>query len=130
MQSKDFTSWTNLKEKIDEKVLKVRFSEREIWWCNLGVNIGFEQDGKGDEFLRPVLIYKKHNAKIMTVLPLSTKIKTDNPFYQIFTFRGREQSAIIAQVRTVDARRLVNKMGEISNLQFDIIKTRFKEIYG
>ena len=42
-----FIEWTKLKIKLhirsDEDV---HFYEREIWWASLGVNIGFEQDGK------------------------------------------------------------------------------------
>lgn len=38
---------------------EILFYEREIWWCSLGVNIGFEQDGTNDLFERPVLVIKK-----------------------------------------------------------------------
>ena len=75
-------------------------------------------------------IYKKHNSKIFTAIPLSTKIKDDNPFYQKFTFRGKEQSAIIFQLRTLDSKRLVNKIGELSEMQFKKIKDKFLDIYS
>lgn len=32
------------------------FREGEVWFCALGVNVGFEQDGRGGSFLRPVII--------------------------------------------------------------------------
>ena len=127
---KDFPGWSPYKLNIENRNIRPKFFEKEIWWCNLGVNIGFEQDGKGIEYLRPVLVYKKHNSVVLTAIPLSTKIKENNPFYMKFSFHQKEQSAIISQIRTIDSKRLVNKMGEISAKQFQIIKTAFLGMYG
>lgn len=127
---KDFDSWIKLKEQIDHTERRIYSKEREIWWCNLGVNIGYEQDGKGENFLRPVLIYKKHNSKIFTAIPLSTKIKENNYLYHKFSFQGKEQSAIVAQARTIDSKRLVNKMGEMSKGQYKGIKEKFLETFS
>lgn len=44
----------------------------------MGLNVGFEQDGKGQRFTRPVLILKKHSAKIFTIVALSSKVKQGN----------------------------------------------------
>ena len=51
-KNKNFDKWNELKKKlhISEKAKDFYFREREIWWCSLGVNIGFEQDGKNDLF--------------------------------------------------------------------------------
>lgn len=48
---KDFDKWNNRKKIIDQKEIsnQMFFNEREIWWGSLGVNIGYEQDGKNDE---------------------------------------------------------------------------------
>ena len=45
---KEFDKWNELKKKLhnSEKPKKFYFREREIWWCSLGLNIGFEEDGK------------------------------------------------------------------------------------
>jgi mRNA interferase MazF len=127
---KDFESWHLLKAKINAKEHNIKFFEKEVWWCNLGVNIGYEQDGKGENFLRPVLVFKKHNSKVFTAIPLSTKIKENNEFYQRFSFQGKQQSAIIIQARAIDAKRLVNKIGQLSEGQFKTIRDKFLEIYG
>lgn len=55
---KDFEVWTKIKKESHLKENRILFKERDVWWCRLGVNIGDEEDGKGDSFLRPVL-YKK-----------------------------------------------------------------------
>lgn len=60
--AKDFDGW-NTKKKLAHAINKRPFfHEREIWYCALGVNVGFEQDGKGKDFLRPVIGIKKFKA--------------------------------------------------------------------
>ncbi len=49
---KNFMVWHEVKSDIDAKESKTFFHEREVWWCSLGLNIGFEQDGKGNDFSR------------------------------------------------------------------------------
>ena len=59
----DFDKWCNLKRKLDLATpsLLVLPKEKEVWMCNLGRNIGYEENGKGSDFLRPVLILKVFN---------------------------------------------------------------------
>jgi len=53
------------KEKIFAwKKVRPFFHGREIWFCAIGANIRFEQDGSGTEFLRPVVIIKKFNKEV------------------------------------------------------------------
>jgi len=79
------------------------------------VNIGFEQDGKGEEFRRPVLILKKFNKYVVLVVPLTTKIKKDNKYYVECSVVSDNISrmAIISQVRLVDTKRFIDKLGVI-----------------
>jgi mRNA interferase MazF len=51
------------------------FKERDIWWVSIGVNVGFEEDGKHEKFLRPVLILKKFNKELFLGIPNSDKIQ-------------------------------------------------------
>ena len=79
---KNFFEWHRRKELIDQNFGRLYFHEREVWWCSLGVNVGFEQDGKGEKFARPVLVFKKFNNECFWALPLTTKIKK-NRFHSI-----------------------------------------------
>lgn len=47
-----FLNWHNLKCALSESKNRPFFQEREIWFAFVGKNIGFEQDGKGEKFLR------------------------------------------------------------------------------
>jgi mRNA interferase MazF len=51
-----FNIWNKTKQRINQKNNFFKIKEGEIWWCNLGYNIGSEVYGKGNSFLRPVLV--------------------------------------------------------------------------
>ncbi len=68
-----FIEWTKLKIRIQiSEEEPVYFREKEIWWASLGVNIGYEQDGKNRNFERPVLVLKKFNKNILLALNSKT----------------------------------------------------------
>ena len=74
---KDYQRWHEEKTAIEDSYgQRVFFHEREVWWCSIGFNVGFEQDGRGEKFARPVLVFKKFNKEVFWAIPLSTKIKT------------------------------------------------------
>jgi mRNA interferase MazF len=72
---KEFDNWNEQKKCLHKIEQLPMFSEREVWWCSLGVNVGDEQDGKGENFTRPVLVLKKFNRNLFVGVPMSTKIK-------------------------------------------------------
>jgi len=61
---KDYKKWHTKKSLIETRNDRLYFHEREIWWCSLGHNVGFEQDGKGVDFARPILVFKKFNKEV------------------------------------------------------------------
>jgi len=53
---KRFLEWIGLKEKLHGAIHKPPFfKEGEIWWCNLGENVGIEANGKGDTIPKQLL---------------------------------------------------------------------------
>ncbi len=131
--SKDFQKWHTKKEKLNETEVRVFFHEREIWYCSLGANIGFETDGKGDDFLRPVIILRKFNNEIFWAIPL-TKTKKPVPkksdkYYFGFSFIPEIKSlAVLSQIRLVDACRLRRHVGEISETEFQELTKKLKAL--
>lgn len=122
---KDFDAWNKLKKTIDARSDsdRVYFSEREVWWAHIGLNVGFEQDGKGDSVQRPVLVLRKFNKQVLLILPLSTKHKPGNKYY--FNFMcpdDLERSAILSQIRLIDIRRLTERMFILEEETFSGIK--------
>ena len=105
------------------------FHEREIWDCYLGENVGFEQDGKGDQFLRPVVILRKFNNEVLWAIPLTSAIKK-SPYYFVISFGEdtKKSSVILSQTRLIDAKRLAYTIGEVSKEEFEELKKKLKEL--
>jgi mRNA-degrading endonuclease toxin of MazEF toxin-antitoxin module len=93
------------------------FKEGEVWWCRVGENIGVEINGKGDEFTRPTLIFRKYDRYSFLGLPLSTKIKIGS-WYEQVNFKGCIQTVTLVQGKTLDYKRLKEKMGQLKNDEF------------
>ena len=76
-----FVTWTKLKTRLHLlKPKKLYFKRREMWWANIGLNIGFEVKGKGENFARPVLILKELSPDTCLIIPLTTSSKRKNLF--------------------------------------------------
>lgn len=111
---KDFQKWHNKKSGIDRKERRVFFHEREIWFGHLGTNVGFEQDGKGENFGRPVVVFRKFNNEVFWGIPLTTRNKGGKFYVPIDLGDGIHRMAILSQLRLLDAKRLYQKIGVIS----------------
>lgn len=124
--NKDYQSWHAKKAEIENKESRVYFHEREIWFAHLGTNIGYEQDGKGKNFGRPVIVFRKFNNIVFWAIPLTTKNKVGKFYMSIDIGDGLKRAAILSQVRLIDAKRLYFKIGVIDviahkNLEEQII---------
>ncbi len=105
--TKDFDGWHPIKKRLDEKTGLPTFKEREIWWCSVGVNVGFELYGKGQVFTRPVLIIRKFGATTFLGAPLTSSQKPG--YYRVpYVLQEKPGFVVLDQIRTYDARRLVN----------------------
>jgi mRNA-degrading endonuclease toxin of MazEF toxin-antitoxin module len=121
---KDFDKWNKTKQVVDsnQPVSKL-INEREIWWCNLGLNIGDEQNGKYPNYERPVLITKKFNNKLCVVLPLSSNSGNKNFYKEIF-YKNRVGYVIISQIRIISTKRLSRLIDQLDWKQFNYIKNK------
>jgi mRNA-degrading endonuclease toxin of MazEF toxin-antitoxin module len=110
---KDFKKWHLKKETLNDEKNRPFFREAEVWFCSIGVNVGFEQDGAGGNFLRPVVVIKKFNNEVFWALPL-TKRKKKGPYYFSFKLNSKISTAILSQVRLIDSKRLYYKIGVLT----------------
>lgn len=106
---------------------QLSFHEREIWWCSLGLNLGDEQDGKHQDFERPVLVLRKFNDRIAWVIPLTSRLKT-GVYYHTLTYSGKSSVLILSQLRLVSVKRFKRFLRKVSSAQFDVIRTRLKNL--
>jgi mRNA interferase MazF len=99
-----------------------------VWWCKLGINIGFEQDGTGAEHSRSILVLKAFSAFVCLIVPLSTSTKKNRYYVGVGSVDGKEARAIISQVRLVGTRRLENKICVLDKATFGVIKKAVKDL--
>lgn len=113
-----FITWTNRKITIHfQDRPEFYFYEREVWWASLGENVGSETNGKNFHFERPVIIVKKFSKDMLFVIPTTTKTKVGT-WYQPIKYGDVKTQAILAQARTISAKRLIRKIGNLSPEQF------------
>ncbi len=120
---KDYSLWTPVKKEINNLNLRpLGCKEKEVWICNLGENVGFEEDGKGNDFTRPVLILKVFNQNFCHIVPLSTTEKRGKYYFPFDSQTGKTSVAILSQSKSVDTLRLREKIGFASQKDFNEIK--------
>ena len=126
---KRFLEWIGLKEKIhDSEHQPPLFKEGEIWWRYVDENVGAEVNGKGNQFTRPVLVFRKYDRYSFFALPLTTKRKIGT-WYSAFTHAGKTQTAQLAQGRVVSFKRLKERVGKIDSADYTRIKKAFLSLH-
>ena len=125
--SKKFNEWNEVKKTLHNKQNKIVIpKEREVYWSSIGVNVGFEQDGKGEVFSRPVLIVKRYSKNLFFGIPLSTQIK-EGSFFYTFTLNKKPSNALLVQAKVYDTKRLENRIGMINKEDFKTLKRKLKD---
>lgn len=95
----------------------------------MGLNIGVEENGKGDLFQRPVLIIRGFNKQQVWGVPITTKIKSGTYYYS-FRLNAHFRTALLSQLRVIDTKRFINKLGTVDQQTFNEIKCKISEIMG
>jgi mRNA interferase MazF len=108
---------------------KILFKEGEIWWCNVGLNVGVEIFGKGKRFTRPVLVFKKFSSESFLGIPLTSHRKQGS-WYAPICFAGIEATAILNQALAFDRVRLTERMGTLNSDSFQSIRQAFIDLYS
>jgi mRNA interferase MazF len=125
---KNFDNWNEDKKKIHATNENRLYHARDVWWCSLGVNVGFEEDGKGQGAERPMLIIHGFNKKLCWAVPLSTSEKINRYYIPVGIVDGKKSAAIISQMRLIDTKRFINYIGFIDKEPFDTTKQAIKDI--
>lgn len=117
MTPKNYPAWHAKKTVLNQMTDIPYFYEREVWWVAIGHNIGDEEDGKGRDFARPVLIVRKFNKALFYGVPLTTAMKTGK-YYQRIVIKDGPRMALISHLRDYDAKRLLDRVDFISELDY------------
>ena len=124
---KDFDRWNNKKKKIEENDKNILTSHRQIWWTSVGLNVGDEEDGKNENFERPVLVLKTFNRKVFLGIPITSR-KKENKYYFEIEYHNKKYYLILSQIRLFSNKRLLRKITKIDSNVFVEIKKSLKKI--
>lgn len=127
---KKFDEWNEVKKQVHSRNNIIHFKEREVYWASIGENVGFEQNGKGSDFSRPVLIIKKLNNHLFFGVPLSTQNRSGSFFYEFELQPNKISTALLVQAKVYDVKRLDQKIGMIQKDDFEKLNVKLKELLG
>ena len=122
-----FDQWGTLKRRTHNNTSKHFFREGDVVFMRMGKNIGFEQDGKGDDFARPVLVVRKFNQDVFFGIALTTHQKKHPLYVSIGSIEGLENIAILSQGKLYDQRRAIRKIGHVPQPMFLSLKQALRE---
>jgi len=123
-----FVSWTKLKIRIHFSERKFYPREKQIWWVNLGHNVGTEVNGKNKHFERPVLVLKRYHNDACLVLPLSSKLKVGN-YYMNYKDEKEKDSVInFSQVRSISIKRFIRMISKMDDANFENARVLLKSL--
>ena len=118
---KEFDRWNKVKKRTNAESPRL-YTVREIWWCRFGVNIGTEQSGKGEWYVRPCVILRGFGPDACLVAPLTTSPRKHVLRVPVGLIEGETARANISQIRVVDTRRLQNRIGFLDKANFDALR--------
>ncbi len=119
---KDFDNWNTAKKQLEVRNHRKRYHAGDVWWIRLGLNVGFEQDGKHENYERPAVVLRGFSKEVCLIVPLTTRCKEDKFSIFVGEFEGRKNYAILSQIRLIDTKRLVNQVGFVSGQKLYEIK--------
>ena len=125
-----FDEWNEIKKKIDYKDKKVFIKEGNVYLVIIGKNVGSEVYGKGEFFLRPVLVLKKLSKYNFIGIPLTSKEKNGNYFFKFQYKQDKFSYALFNQIKTFDVKRIFKYHGSIKKKDFYILKQKLLNMFS
>ncbi len=126
--NKDFSGWNIEKERIHVDEENRFYKKRDIWWCSIGLNVGFEEDGTSKSYQRPVLVLKGFSKHVCWVIPITTSKKKNSYHIKIGEIEGRECFAIISQLRLIDTKRFTDRLFIVDKAIFEEIRKAVRDL--
>ena len=121
----EYDKWNDLKQKLNSKKRQINIKEGFIFLMAVGKNIGVESYGKGNFFVRPVLVYKKLGKDYFLGIPLTSKEKKGNYFFEFEFIKDKKSYAMFNQIRTFSSNRVIKYLGRTSRKDFHLLKEAF-----
>jgi mRNA-degrading endonuclease toxin of MazEF toxin-antitoxin module len=128
MMKYKYKGWFLLKNKINANSSRKNFREGEIWMVHLGFNIGDEQNGRGPNFIRPILVLRKYNKNIFMAIPIVGRYKEGYYYLNYINKRSSINCVVFSQMRVLDTKRLVYRKQKLNSNLFKEIKKKARHM--
>jgi mRNA-degrading endonuclease toxin of MazEF toxin-antitoxin module len=128
-ETKPFDEWNEQKQCIEKKRKTTHVKRREVWWSDLGINIGHEQDGGGPHFERPIVVLKVFGNDTCLIAPL-TSVQGDTPFYFDLQQYGYRSRVIVTQLRIISTKRMSRSVERLDTRTFTALMETVKRMNG
>ena len=127
---KNFDKWNEKKKILDQTEKNILPNKKQIWWLSIGLNIGTEEDGKNDNFERPVLVIKVFNRQSFLGIPITSADKSNKRYYFPIIYNQKKYFLILSQIKLFNVKRLSRKIYKINSVDFLKIKEELKKVIG
>ena len=85
-------------------------------------------DGKGEKYLHPILVIRGFSREMCIAVPLTMKQKK-SPFHHAVTLDdGIERNAVLSQSKTIDTKRLLERIGTVSEQELASIQKALRQL--
>ena len=89
--------------------------------------------GKGEEFLRPVIVIRQFMSDLFVGVPTTSTKKENNDYFHTITYKNRKSKtvssiAMLLQFKTYCKKRLLSKIGTVQKSEFDLIVKKLKRV--
>lgn len=122
-----YDDWNQKKKELASTERPIFFKEGEIWWCSLGLNLGNESFGKGNEFRRPVLVLKKLTSDSCIILPI-TSIARLGSWFEGISVSGEMRWVMLHQIRMVHTKRFQRRLATLDIPDFSRVKEKLEAL--
>lgn len=123
-----FTIRNKLKQKLHNQKREVFLNEREIRIAHLWQNIWYEENGKWENYTRPVIIIKRFWNQFISI-PLTTKWKNNVYYWELpNTLFWKKSHAILAHIKALDRNRFSRRIWILPKEQFNLLKKKIKAV--
>jgi len=123
-----YNKWNKVKQKLNTKDNIIKFNQGNIYFMSVGHNIGNEIYGHNNLFLRPVLVYRKLSSKLFIGIPLTSKRKDGNYYFNFKYKKDISSTALLNQIRVFDIRRTAYYSGYINIKDLAILKGKINDL--
>ena len=127
---KDFDRWNEKKKETEYNTKNILPKIKEVWWLSIGLNVGVEEDGKNNNFERPVLVVKVFNRQCFLGIPITSADKSNKKYYFSVIHNRKKFFLILSQIRLFSTKRLSRIIYKVDNQNFLRIKKVLRKTVG